>query len=159
MTTAVRHNHGVLQFFKLATASILILSPSLAAGICLLENQLPLQQALRTSVMILFLASVNLAVVIMLDPYRHNYSKLTPPSLVGMVTVVLLYAIFEALNQFSMHLGYGLLAPFVGICQALIYTTVFLEKGTVMKCLLSLSSIALMFLYALGAADKFTMPF
>lgn len=159
MTTAIRQGHGVLQLFKAATASIIILSPSIAAGVCLLENQLPLQEALRTSVMILFLASVNIAVAIMLDPYRHNYSKLAPLSLIGMVTVVLLYAIFEALNRFFGHLNYGLLAPLVGICQALIYTTVFLEKSTVMKCLLSLSSIALMFLYALGAADKFTMPF
>ena len=159
MTTAIGRYHGVLQIFKTATTSILILSPSLAAGVCLLENELPLQEALRTSVMILFLASVNFAVAIMLDPYRGNYSRLTPPSLIGMVTVVLSYAIFEALNRFDGHLGYGWLTPFVVACVALIYTTVFLEKNIVMKCLHSLSGIALIFLWALGATERFTMPF
>jgi hypothetical protein len=56
-------------------------------------------------------------------------------------------------------IGYDVLTPFVIVSEALIYTTIFREKNIPLKCLLSIDSIALMFLWALGTADKFVMPF
>jgi hypothetical protein len=159
MTAATRHGQEITRFLISTGATILILSPSLAAGMGLLGNNLPLQPALKISLAILLLASVNFGTAIMLDPYRRYFSKLAPPALVSMVAIVFSFIITESLKQFFQHLGYGLLTPFIVACLALIYTAILVEKNIPLKCLLSLDSIALMFLWALGASDKFTMPF
>jgi len=161
MTATVKHGQGVTRFFFSHGASVLILAPSLAAGICLLEDTLPLlQEALRISYLILFLASINFATAIMIEPYRSSLSRLSLPTLMSMVAVVFLFIVAGALKlQFFQHLDYIFLTPFVAACEILIYATIFFEKNIPLKCLLSLDSIALMFLCALSVTDKFTTPF
>jgi hypothetical protein len=159
MTAEARHERGSTRFFISTAVSVLILLPSLAVGVSLLEDKLPLQPALKISCLILFLASINFGTAIMLEPYRRYLSKLSSAAIVSMVAVVFFYIVIEALQSYFKQMGYGVLIPFVVISEALIYTTIFTEKNIPLKCLLSLDSIALIFLYALGAADKFTMPF
>jgi hypothetical protein len=88
MTAEVRHERGYARFFISAAANLLILAPSLAVGVSLFNDNLPLQPALKMSCLILFLASVNFGLVIMLDPYRRHFSKLSPPAIISMVAVV-----------------------------------------------------------------------
>jgi len=162
MTTALRHDQRVMQIFKAASATILtigMLCASLLLGKYLLDHRLPQQSSYQVSCIILVLASINFGTAIMLDPFRYYYSKFTPPAIVSMAALVLLFAIAESFNRFLGHFGYGFLTPFVIACQGLIYVTLVLEKNIALKCLLGLDSIAVILLWELGAAGNFTMPF
>ena len=75
------------------------------------------------------------------------------------ISIVMLFVIAESINRFFKHLGYAALTPFVVAAAALIALAVFREKNIALKCYLSLNSIMLIVLWALGAADKITMPF
>ena len=159
MTAVAGHERTFVRFLTSTGATLFILSPSLAAGLCLLNGNLPLQPALKISYLILFLMSVNFAGAIMLEPYRRYLSKLSLPAILGMAAVVLLFTALATLKPLFTHISFGWLTPFVVAGEGLIYTAIFREKNIPLKCLLSLDSIALMFLYALSAADKFTLPF
>jgi len=159
MLTTATYEQKITRIIISAGGSLLVLLPSLAAGVALLEGDLPVQPALKMSCLIMFLASVNFGTVIMLDPYHRYFSKLSPPAIISMVAVVFLYLVIASLKLYFPPISYSWLAPFVVASEALIYTTIFLEKNIPLKCLLSLDSIALMFLWALGDADKFTLPF
>jgi hypothetical protein len=159
MTAVAGHSKTFARFFIPAGINILVLAPSLAAGLGLLNDALPLQPALKISYLILFLASVNFATVIMLEPYRRHFSKLSPAALLTVVAVVFLFIVNESLKMYFPHMDYSLLTPLIVAGVVLVYTTILAEKSVPLKCLLSLDSIALMFLWGLGAADKFTMPF
>ena len=159
MTAAAGHNRIFARVFIAIGASVLILSPSLAVGLGLLNDSLPLQQALKISYLILFLASVNFAAAIMLEPYHRYFSGLSLPAILTMVAIVFLYMVIESLKPLFPHLSFGWLTPFVVAGVGVVYAAIFREKNIPLKCLLSLDSVALMFLWALGAADKFTLPF
>ncbi len=159
MTAVIRRDNKVAQFLKSASASIVVLVPSLIAGMYLMDNRLPLQEPFIISYLILILSAINLALVIMMEPYRRDYCKMTSPALASVIAVVLLFAMTESLNRFYLHLGYNALTPFVIACLSLVYMTIVLEKSIVMKLYLSLNSVSVMALWALGSIDKFTMPF
>jgi hypothetical protein len=161
MSAIIQHDHGVAQFFKSASASVAILVPSMMTGMYLIKHyRAPLHAPFQIVCLILLLASVNLGTVIMIDAYRNHFSKLTPPALISMITTVLLFVVTESFNRFfDNHIGYGFLTPLVIACIGFIYANIIVEKNIVMKFFLSLNSIAVMFLWALGSADKFTMPF
>ena len=159
MTAVAGHEKTFARFFVSIATNLLILSPSLAVGLGLLNDKLPLQPALKISCLILFLASVNFGAAIMLEPYRRYFSSFSPSAIIGMVTVIFLYTVMESLKPLFPQLSFVWLTPFAIASAGLIYTTIFMEKNIPLKCLLSLDGIALMFLYALGAADKFTLPF
>ena len=160
MTIAIRHDHSATQFFKSASISILILSPSLAAGLYLImDNPIPLLTPYQITCLILILALLDIVTVILLEPYRRYFSKLTPPAFFSAITAVLLFVIANAFNSFLNHRGYGSLTPFVVAAMALIYTTIFLEKNIALKCYLSLNSIAVILLWVLGSIDRVAIPF
>ena len=159
MTAAIRHDHMVMHYIKTAGIGILMLCFSVAAGVYLLDNRPPPQSSYQLSCIILFLASINIATVIMMDPFHHYFSKFTPSAIIGMEAVVLLFIITESLNRFLGHFGYSFLTPLLIACQALIYTTIVLEKSFALKSLLCLDSVAVVLLWDLGVTGNFTMPF
>jgi len=159
MTVVAGHNRSVAQVLTSLAASVLVLLPSLATLWCLQEGELPLQPAMKISCLILFLASINFATAIMLEPYRSHFSKLSPPAVISMAVTVFLFITLEALKTYFPEIGYKFLLPLLLASGGLIYAAVFREKSLPLKVLLSLDSIALMFLWALAASDKFTMPF
>ena len=144
---------------KSASIGILALSPSLATGMYLLDNSALLEEPYQTVCLILLIAAIDLALLVILDPYRRDLSKLTLPTLISAMATILLFIITDSINRFFEHLGYAFLTPFVIVCVALIYTTVFLEKNITLKFYLSLNSIAVMLLWALGASNRIMMPF
>lgn len=159
MTAVAGHDRSFARILLSVGTSLLVLLPSLATGWCLLNDSLPLQSALKVSCLILFLASINFAAAIMLEPYRSHFSRLSPPAMIGMAAIVFIFIMLEAMKTYFPSIGYSLLTPFVIASGVLLYVTIFRERSLPLKCLLSLDSIALMFLWALGASDKFTMPF
>ena len=159
MTTAIRHDHRLTQFIKSVSIGILALSPSLATGMYLLDNSALLEEPYQTICLILLIAAIDLALLVILDPYRRDLSKLTLPALFSTMAIVLLFIITESINRFFEHLGYTFLTPFVIACIALIYTAIFLERNIALKFYLSLNSIAVIFLCVLGATNRIMMPF
>lgn len=159
MTAAIRHDHRLTQFIKSASIGALIISPSLTTGMYLMDNNTLLEEPYQTVCLILLIAAIDLAMLVILDPYRRDLSKLTLPALISTMAIILLFIITESINRFFEHLGYTVLTPFVIACIALIYTTIFLERNIALKFYLSLNSIAVMFLWALGASNRIMMPF
>lgn len=159
MTAVAGHNKNFARFLILVGTSLLVLSPGLVTAWALLGDKLPVQPALKISCLILFLASVNFATVIMLDAYHRHFSRLSPPALLSMAAVVLAFVVFEVLRPYLPELSYGFLTPVLIVGAGFVYAALFCEKSLPLKCLFSLDGIALMFLWALGAADMFTMPF
>lgn len=159
MTAAAGHDKSFARFFVSTGTNLLVLSPSLATVLGLFNGALPVQSALQISYMILFLASVNVAMAIMLEPYRQHFSKFSLPAIVSMTAVVLFFIVNQSLKLYFPQISYDWLIPLVVASVVLIYITVMKERNVPLKCLLSLDSIALMFLWSLSAADKFTVPF
>jgi hypothetical protein len=159
MTTAIRHDHDITQFLKSASFSMLALSPSLMAGMYLADNRTLLQAPYLMDYALLALAALDMAAVLLLEPYRRQFSRLTFPALIGAATVILLFVIAYALSRFFGHMGYVFLTPLVVLCLGLICATVFAERNIALKFYLSLNSVAVMLLWALGSIDKITMPF
>jgi len=155
------HDHAAVQFIKSAAASAVVLAPSLMTGLYLLDHlHAPFYSAPQIVCLILLLASVSLVTVIIIDAHRHLFSRATPAALISMISMVILFVVTESFNRFvDNHIGYSLLTPVVIGCIGLIYTAVIFEKNILMKSFLSLNSIGVMFLWALGSVDKFDMPF
>lgn len=150
---------AVLLFAKSASGSLLVLAPSLLAGLYLVETRVPLHAPYAISGATLLLAAVDFIIVFSLEPYRRHLSSLSLPALLGAVAVVLLFTITDTMNRFIDHLGYGFLSPFSAASIALLYAATFIERHMPMKALFCLNSIAVMLLWALGSVDKVSMPF
>ena len=148
-----------MPLLKSSIISAIILAPALIAAIYLVENQGPIHAPYLVACVILLLAALDFALVIIIEPYRSKFSKLTLPAFIGAMAIVLLFVIMEAANRFFENLGYSVLTPVVAAGVVLLYATVFTEKNIVLKCYLSINSVALMFLWAMGAIDKITLPF
>ncbi|MFH1158655.1 MAG: hypothetical protein V1721_07230 [Pseudomonadota bacterium] len=145
--------------FKSFLVSLLVLAPAALTGYFLTENRAPLPSPYLIAYAILLWAVLDFIIVVLIEPYRRAVGKLTIPAFIGAISIVMLFVIAESLNRFFKHLGYSLLTPFVIAAVALIAVAVFREKNIVLKCYLSLNSIMLIVLWALGSADKITMPF
>lgn len=147
------------NLFKSTLVSIFVLAPSLVSWLFLMANHVPATHAYLVACGVLLLAVIDFAVIVLLEPYRRRLGLLTMLSFIGVIGIVLLFVAADALNRFIDHLGYGIVTP-VAIGGALLLTAaIFCEKNTVLKCHLSINSIALAVLWAMGAADKVTMPF
>lgn len=155
MFTIRRHN-GLLKSLLI---SALILSPSLALEGFLLQNRVELNAPYLAACIIVFLAVMNFLTILMIEPQWRKLSKFTFPAFLATIAVILMYMMVEALNRFVEYFGYGVLTPFVAACMLLIYITVFTEKNIVLKCYLSLNSVAITVLWMMGSVDKITMPF
>lgn len=145
--------------FKSALISLVILSPSLLSGIFLIENHVPVTHAYLVACLILLLAVLDFVMVVLLEPYRRRLGALTMGAFIVTISIILLFIMTNALHRFFDHLGYDYLTPFVVAGELLLVAAVFFEKNAALKCSLSLNSIALAVLWAMGAADKVTMPF
>ena len=158
-TAEIKYDQGAMHYIKVAGIGMLMLGFSVAAGLYLLDNRPPPQSSYQLSCIILFLASINLGTVIMMDPFQHYFSRFTPAAIIGMAGVIFLFIITESVSRFLGHIGYSFLTPFLLACQGLIYTTIVLEKSFALKCLLCLDSVAVVLLWDLGAAGNFMLPF
>lgn len=151
--------HSATLLFKSAMISLLTLSPSLMAGLYLLDNRVPLHSPYATGCIVLLLAAADFMGLLFLEPYRRHLSRLTLPALVGAMTVVFLFVLVDALNRFIENLGFSFLAPFAAAGLILLYAALFAEKNIALKVFLCLNSIAVMLLWAMGSIDKVSMPF
>jgi hypothetical protein len=146
-------------FFKSITVNAAVLAPAMLSGIYLIENLAPSGHAYFIACAILILAVINFVTIALIEPYRRNLGKLTIPAFICAIGLVLLFVMTDALNRFFDHLGYNWLTPLVAIVTLLIYIAVLREKNIALKCHLSINSIALSILWAMGAIDKITLPF
>jgi hypothetical protein len=144
---------------KSALITLLILSPSLLLGIFLIGDRPPVPYAYFVSCTILLLAAIDFATVVFIEQYRRRLGALTIPAFLGTIFIILMFVIAASLNRFFEHLGYGYMTPFAFAALLLVYAAAFREKNIALKCYLSLNSIALALLWAMGTSDKITMPF
>lgn len=140
-------------------ASVLVILPSILSGIYLSENSVPVQYAYFVACTVLLLAALDFATVVFIEQYRSRLGALTMPALLATIAVIFLFIIAESLIRFFEHLGYTFITPVVIAAMLMIYAAIFMEKNMMLKSYLSINSIALALLWAMGASDKITMPF
>ncbi len=162
MTATIRPAQKPLQLFKSLSASLAIIAPCLATMLMLRDSRLPQDFPILFSCLILIVMSVNFGTAIMIEPYRKDFSRLTPSALLSASGVILISAIAAAVTSFlnsGISFSYAYVAPLVIASLALIYLTIFTERNIVMKAYLGLNAIALLFLWMLGTSGNFTLPF
>jgi hypothetical protein len=147
------------SILKSILTGAIVLAPAVAVEMYLIGHKAPLQASYFFACVVLFLGVIDFGTVVMIEPQRKRLSSLTMPAFLSAMAVVLLYVISESLNRFVQHLGYEWLTPFAMASIVMLYGAVFIEKNLALKCQLSLNSIAVTFLWAMGSIDKVTMPF
>ncbi len=140
------------------TISLVAIIPSVVIGMLLKDHNIPVHYSHMVGITILLLAVFNFTTVVMIDEY-DNIKRLTIPALVTATAIIFMFIIAESLNRFLMQMGYSYITPFLFIVNLFTYVAIFREKNYVLKLYLSLNTIALYILWAMGCAETFTTPF
>ncbi len=140
------------------TISLIAIVPSVIIGMLLKDHNIPVHYSHMVGITILLLAVFNFTTVVLIDEY-DNIKRLTIPALVAATAIIFMFIIAESLNRFLMQMGYSYITPFLFIVNLFTYMAIFREKNYVLKLYLSLNTIALFILWAMGCAETFTTPF
>lgn len=141
------------------TISLIAIVPSTTIGLVLKDHDIPVEYAQLVATTILLLAAFNFATVIIAEHYSKMLSRMTMPALIGSTAIIFMYVIAASLNRFVVELGYHYITPFLFGVILYDYLTILREKIYTLKFFISLNTIALFILWAMGTAKTFTMPF
>ena len=141
------------------TISLIAIVPSTTVGILLKDHNVPVEYAQLVATTVLFLAAFNFATVIFIEQYRNIINRLTIPALIASTAIIFMFMIAASLNRFFPQLGYNYITPFLFSVVLLDYVAILKTKIYTLKFYLSLNTIALFILWAMGTAKIFTMPF
>lgn len=141
------------------TISLIAIVPSTTVGILLKDHNVPIEYAQLVITTLLMLAAFNFATVVFVEQYRKQLSRMTMPALILSTAIIFMYVIAASLNRFVIELGYNYITPFLFGTIIYDYLTILREKIYTLKFYISLNTIALFILWAMGTAKIFTMPF
>ncbi len=141
------------------TISLIVIIPSAIIGLLLKDHTVPVHYSHMVGITVLLLAVFNFTTVVMIEGYNDVIKKFTIPAIVASTAIIFMFIIAESLNRFLTEMGYSYITPFLFIVILFTYFAVFKEKHFILKTYLSLNTLALYILWAMGSAETFTTPF
>ncbi len=135
------------------TVSLIAIIPSAIIGYLVKDHNIPVHYSHMVAITVVTLAMFNFATVVMMTEYGDSTQKFTVPALTTSTAIIIMFVIAEALNKHVTDLGYQYITPFLFLVNLFVYFAVFKEDDFPLKFYLSLNSIALYILWAMGNAE------
>lgn len=139
--------------------SMLISAPCLGLTVYLTQFKVEWWYAHGIFAAILVLSFINIMALILLDQAQYDVGRMTIPSLIAVIGLVLFFVILEGLSRFFPWIGYRWLFPVIALALIFKYLAIFKEKNLALKFYLAMNGVALATLWGLGQADKIDLPF
>ncbi len=134
------------------TISLIAIMPSAVIGYLLKDHNMPIYYSHMVAMTVITLAMFNFATVVMITEYGDTTKKFSVPALTTATAIILMFVIAESLNRHIADLGYQYITPFLFAVNLFIYLAIYKENDFSLKFYLSLNSIALYILWAMGSA-------
>ncbi len=132
--------------------SAIAITPSTLIGILLNDHNIPVHYSHMVAVTVISLALFNFATVVMLEEYGTVTRKLTLCALITASSIIFMFVIAESFHLAITEMSYDYITPFLFAANLFIYFAILKEEDFSLKIYLSLNSIVLYILWAMGSA-------